>query len=157
MAMENEGFTMESNMFRPGRNYMAEPLSEFELNNFSLRHPELDLPSIESMLNTQYQLLESHKYPDLTVPTSSKAQETLEQIIKELTQKPSPEIFVPQRNPDFLPQQEFTPAYTPPKLDFTSFTPKKDEEEEENQSQSALGEVGEALFSIFNPLEWFTK
>jgi hypothetical protein len=183
MAIENEkpdfipnieGYNMESNIFRAGRNFVSEPLSGYEIHTFTLKRPELRFPSVEAMLNVQHDLIMSHPTPNLTLPDDSDPQETFQLVINKITPKSSPQIFAQKIDPlDFLNHPESTPditptytpppviapltfkPYTPPKFDLPDYLNQSDEKKEENESQSALEEVVEGLASIFNPLSWF--
>lgn len=143
--MPEEGFTMESNMFRPGRDYRIEPLSEFELTNFKLSHPEYNLPTTESMLNAQEEVIRDSAL-DMQIPASYQS-ENIDRILEDLRHQT---VSTPPYEP-----------YTPPSIprieyNFNSDETEEKPKEEEGEQLSALGEVGEALSFIFNPLKWFS-
>jgi hypothetical protein len=136
MAIENdspgydpslEGFNSETNIFRPNRNYIIEPLSQFEVNNFLNRHPETSLPSLESMLNRSESVDLSLKY----TPEPVKKLNLLTPVLAKPFELHRTSIF-------------------------SSSEDEEDESAKEGKGESsALGEVAEGLASIFNPFKWF--
>lgn len=161
---EIEGFNMRSNILRPGRNLLTNPLSEYELNTIRLDHPEWRLPSTETMLNAQEELLRRRPdidftikptVPDYTLPDLPKYEPSSQLPSSSRFEKYSWETM-----DDWLERIKRETKRPTPIYEFKPSLPEPDDKEEAPKGDletlgDAAGEFTDALGLIFNPFNWF--